>query len=114
MVSDGRWDRWSGSESRNFFITQREFWQDERLTPNAKALMGYLLSLPPGWRMSIKNIQAQFKGTPAYMGRHYLQVAVKNLMEHKYLHRKQMLDEKGEYTYWKYVYDDVPFDPGWS
>lgn len=110
---NGRFMRWEGGLSHGYHTVNRAFSQDKQLTPNAKALMSYLLSLPPGWKATIKNIMREFEGTPAYMGKHFIQTAIKNLESRGYLHRRQVITKDGKFVTWQYHYSDTPFDPKW-
>lgn len=110
---NGRFMRWEGADSHGYYTVNRAFGQDKYLTPNAAALMSYLLSLPPGWKATIKNIMRDLENTPRYMGKHFIQVAIKSLESRGYLHRRQVITKDGKFVSWQYTFNDVPFDPKW-
>ena len=64
--------------------------QDESLTWGARGLLGYMLSLPPDWRLNEKHLVSVSPGS-----RDHLRKLVRELEEHGYMRRTQVRGKGG-------------------
>ena len=76
-------------KERNFTIVNNEFIFEKKLSLKAKGLLVWMLALPENWELYVENIVTHHKD-----GKTAVYSALKELMDLKYLERKQVRDKK--------------------
>jgi DNA-binding transcriptional MocR family regulator len=89
----------------NFTIVPNAIFEDERISAEAKGLLGYLLSRPHEWIVRLQQLRHKLK-----IGRDRLQRVVKELIDAGYIEREdeQPRDDEKKFASYNYVVRDVP------
>jgi hypothetical protein len=91
----------------NFAIVPNAVFEDQRLSVEAKGLLGYLLSRPPNWRVRHSHLRKTLG-----LGRQKFQRAIKELIVAGYASRddEQPRNDDNQFSCYNYVIRDVPSD----
>lgn len=90
-------------KERNYTVMDNTFIKDTSLSAKAKGVMSFLLSLPDDWKLKTSELHRYFAD-----GATAIRTAVKELLEHGYLYREQLLDEHGRFAGVLYRIIEVP------
>lgn len=91
------------NKNRNFTVIDNTMLQDETISWKAKGLFAYILSLPDDWKIYLNELE-----THAADGRDSLHNGINELIEHGYLTRERIRDEKGRMCGVRYWIDECP------
>lgn len=87
--------------SNPYVMVNKQFIKNEKLSWKAKGVLTYLLSLPDNWKIYEDEIAKHSKD-----GRECLRSTIKELMDHGYIKREIIRDEKGHFKGYSYsVYE---------
>jgi hypothetical protein len=86
-----------------YVLLARTALDDPNLTLAAKGLHAYLLSKYDNWKCRVKDIQNHCGN-----GRDAVYAAMRNLIEHGYMRRRAVRDERGVVRAWEHVVYEVP------
>lgn len=88
-------------KNENYFASSNEPFNDERLSWEARGVMGYLLSKPDDWRVRFYDL---INNGPA--GEHKMRRILKELEELGYLERERIQKEDGTFDWLSTVYEN--------
>lgn len=94
----------ASERSEGFVIIDRRAIQDSRLTWAARGLLSYLLSLPAGWEVVVIHLKKQSPG-----GRDVVYRLLRELIEHKYILRRQSRNKNGSISGTEYLVYEMPY-----
>lgn len=86
-----------------YVIIDKQIFDNNNLSWKAKGILGYLLSKPDNWKISIADLIKQSKD-----GRMSVYTGLKELENHGYLKRAPIRDEKKRIMYWEYTIFEKP------
>jgi len=85
----------------NYFVLSRKLAQDSKLTWEARGVLMYLLSKPPGWIVRKQDLINQSKSGSSVIERIF-----KELVSLHYMYRKRVRNSKGHIVDWvTYIFD---------
>jgi hypothetical protein len=84
-----------------FFLVSRGWAQDPTISPNAKGILIYLLSLPPTWKVYHSQLQKALG-----VGEHYINSAMEELMKAGYAERSRE-KVQGKFQPYRYVFRQI-------
>ena len=94
-------------KKHNFFICDKGFLDDERLSYKAKGILAYLCSKPDNWRVVVKDLI-----THARDGRDSIYAGLNELKTFGYYTKTAVRNEKGIVTHWdSVIYEDPTENP---
>jgi predicted transcriptional regulator len=87
----------------NYSQVRNGLWTDKRLTPNARFILGYMLSMPEDWKFNIGWMAAQLG-----MNRDTVSKYINELIDKCYIVRTRDRNEDGTFGDYMYVVYEVP------
>jgi len=87
----------------NFTILDNFPIQDKELSWSEKGLLVYLLSLPPDWKIHVSELVKHSRN-----GMSSLRTTIKGLVEHRYIVKRQIRSEKGQFGITEYIVSERP------
>lgn len=96
-------------KNKDFFVASNEPFNDERLSWEARGIMGYLLSKTDGWELREQDLVS--KG-PA--GKHKIKRAVNELKEYGYIRRIRERNADGTFAYVTEIYETPRANPDYK
>lgn len=97
-MADPFLERDSSEAAIPFFQLARSLAQNSSLTWEARGLLSYLHSLPPGWRINPAHLITQGPG-----GRQRMYRMLRELVDHGYMTRTDDRDAEGKIVRWTYL-----------
>ena len=88
-------------KDNNYFASSNEPFNDERLSWEARGIMGYLLSKPDDWQVRFYDL---VRSGPA--GEHKMRRILKELEKYKYLERERIQKDDGKFDWISTVYEN--------
>lgn len=86
-----------------FVMISRAMFRDKSISPKAKGILGYLLSLPDGWVVKTINVEKEL-----VIGRDYLRSGLKELIKAGYCKAEKIKDSSGQYIRIDYEFSEEP------
>ena len=90
------------SRKENFTTVNNEYLQDAALSWKAKGLITYIMSLPPDWRLNVKDLKNRSKD-----GRDATAAGLRELIENGYCQRTEIRKNGGEFGGYSYEVSDL-------
>ena len=86
-----------------YVMANKAFIYDKRLSFKAKGIMIYLMSRPDDWQVYESEIVKH-----SLDGRRSVSAGIKELIEAGYIHRKQLRDNKNQFSRYEYIVHEIP------
>jgi hypothetical protein len=93
-------------KTKHYFSASNELFNDERLSWEARGLMGYLLSKPDDWTVRVSDL---IRRGPA--GMYKVQRILKELEECGYINRTRINQPGGKFVWETYIYESPTLNP---
>lgn len=90
------------SRKENFTTVNNEYLQDAALSWKAKGLITYIMSLPPDWRLNVRDLKNRSKD-----GRDATAAGLRELIENGYCQRLEIRKNGGEFGGYSYEVSDL-------
>lgn len=90
------------SRKENFTTVNNEYLQDAALSWKAKGLITYIMSLPPDWRLNVRDLKNRSKD-----GRDATAAGLRELIENGYCQRVEIRKNGGEFGGYSYEVSDL-------
>jgi hypothetical protein len=89
----------------NFVIVSRYPLEDERLSWEARGLYSFLLAKPDNWTISLTNLK---NSSPSGLDK--AKRILKELIHFKYVDKREIRNENGQFSYPEYTIYELPYD----
>lgn len=91
-----------------YHVANNEPFLDERLSWEARGVLGYLFTKPEDWTPRMYDI---VQNGPCK--KHKIRSIFAELEEHQYLHRRKVRNDQGQFDWEVKIFDHPRSDPGW-
>ncbi len=83
------------NKSNNFSVVYNEIYRNPNISARAKGIYGYIMTLPPDWKLILTNLYDQFAE-----GRDAIRKALAELEENGYIIKERVQNKAGKFTGW--------------